>query len=271
MPLLMKTFSYFAHFEGHQECGISSTDLYQPPVISQIDKHTYYCPTRATLLTAMSGGGRHGFDAPFHPAGCHYRWYATVELCMILERFDAIVFIGDDMMKHIYAAFNILLRENIGLGGLKQWDMSESERETCKCDNQFTKPECAKYIVVDSEDVRKNDLGSGHPSPYYCNRAKSLQGSCCGLRLTILIRRTSLSPVNYLVACARRSPHLFCHHLGQRSRLIQAYCGSSLTRPRQLSFMAGGNSIYGRMDGFSRYFAAQRPVPLARTERSWPS
>lgn len=89
---------------------------------------------------------------------------------MILERFDAVIFIGDDMVKHVYAAFNMIIRENVAMGGLRQWDMSESERDTCKCDSQFTKPECIEYTVTDSEDVEKNDSGSGHPSPYYCNR-----------------------------------------------------------------------------------------------------
>lgn len=89
---------------------------------------------------------------------------------MILERFDAIVFIGDNMLQHIYAAFNMLLRENMAMGSLKQWEMSEDQRVNCRCDNQITRPECSKYVVIDSEEVRKNDPGSGHPSPYRCNR-----------------------------------------------------------------------------------------------------
>ncbi|KAI9871920.1 MAG: hypothetical protein M1830_002291 [Pleopsidium flavum] len=89
---------------------------------------------------------------------------------MILDRFDAIVFIGDDMLQHVYTAFNILLRENIALGGLKQWEMSESERNTCRCDNQFIKSECSKHTITSSEQVDKNDGGSGHRNPYFCNR-----------------------------------------------------------------------------------------------------
>ncbi|KAL8796294.1 MAG: hypothetical protein Q9195_001409 [Heterodermia aff. obscurata] len=159
-------------YSSMKDCGIKSTHLYKPPVITRADpqKHLHYCQNRATLLEAMSGGGRHGFDAPFVPAACHYRWYSTTEVCMILDRFDAIVFIGDDMLQHIYAAFNILLRENMALGSLKQWEMSEEERVNCRCDNQITRPECSKYAVLDSEEVRKNDHGSGHPSPYHCNR-----------------------------------------------------------------------------------------------------
>lgn len=92
---------------------------------------------------------------------------------MILDRFDGVVFIGDDLLQHVYAAFNILLRENVALGGLKQWEMSESDRSACRCDNQFVKSDCAKYAVTSSEQVVKNDGGSGHPSPYLCSRKSS--------------------------------------------------------------------------------------------------
>ncbi|MCJ1280779.1 hypothetical protein MMC26_000096 [Xylographa opegraphella] len=127
--------------------------------------------SRATLLEAMSGGGRHGFDTPFFPAGCHYRWYTTAEICMILDRFDAVVFIGDSMLQNIYSAFNMLLRENIALGGLKQWNLKDGERSSCHCDNQIMRPECAGQSITSSAEVRENDGGSGHRSPYYCDRA----------------------------------------------------------------------------------------------------
>lgn len=170
--------SYFAHFEGHQDCGILSTDLYIPPARHQHDrKGLPYCPNRATLLEAMSGGGRHGFDAPFFPADCHYRWYSAAEICMILDRFDTVVFIGDSMLQHIYAAFNMLLRENIGMGSLKQWEMKESERSICRCDNQLIKQECSKYAVLHSQEVIDSDGGSGHRSPYHCDRG-CLSTSC---------------------------------------------------------------------------------------------
>ncbi|KAL9098941.1 MAG: hypothetical protein Q9163_005486 [Psora crenata] len=164
---------YFAHFEGHQDCGITSPDLYTPPKLTPTNglKQSLFCRNRARLLEAMSSGGRHGFDAPYAPLGCHYRWYAVPEICMILERFDAIVFIGDDMLKAIYSAFNMLLRENIAMGGLKQWEMAESEREGCRCDNQMAKPDCARYMIKTSEEVRESDGGNGHRSPYYCDRS----------------------------------------------------------------------------------------------------
>lgn len=168
--------SYFGHFEGHQDCGFTSEDLYTHPILRDqtTPKHTLYCRNRATLLEAMCEGGRHGFERPYFPAGCHYRWYSTAEICMILERFDAIVFIGDDTLKHVYAAFNMLLRENIAMGGLKQRDLSESDRNSCRCDNQFTKPECSRHFVTESQIVTDNDGGGGHKSPYYCDRKYTL-------------------------------------------------------------------------------------------------
>ena len=70
--LLTQLDSYLTHFEGHQDCGISSQDIYIPP--STYGEHGTevfpFCQSRARLLEAMSGGGRHGFDTPFFPKGC---------------------------------------------------------------------------------------------------------------------------------------------------------------------------------------------------------
>ena len=165
-------FSYFNHFEGHQDCGIISSDLYvRPPKSDKHDIRTNpYCKDRATLLEATSGGGRHGFDAPFYPAGCQYRWYSTTEICMILDRFDTIVFIGDTMLQTIYSGFNMLLRENIAMGGLRQWELTESERTICRCDDQMVKGDCLKHSIKSSREVEEKDGASGHRSPYFCNR-----------------------------------------------------------------------------------------------------
>ena len=93
---------------------------------------------------------------------------------MILERFDAIVFIGDDSLKPIYAAFNMLLRENMAIGSLKQWELNESRRDTCSCDNQLTKPECSSHMIMESQTVREKDDGDGQRSPFYCDRKSTL-------------------------------------------------------------------------------------------------
>ena len=169
--------SYFSHFEGYRDCGIRSTELYVPPIPlhDNAPKHTLYCKNRAILLDALSGGGRHGFERPYFPAGCHYRWYSTPEICMILERFDAIIFIGDDSLKPIYTAFNILLRENMVMGGLKQWELNESQRVACTCDNQLTHPECWSHMIVGSQAVREKEDGEGHRSSFYCDRRSTLK------------------------------------------------------------------------------------------------
>ena len=171
--------SYFEHFDGHQECGIRSPIIYNPPRLDiNKPKHQIFCQNRPRVLEALSGGGRHGFDAPYSPVGCQYRWYTTAEICMILERFDGIVFIGDDMLRTIYAAFNMLLRENIDFGGLKQWELDDQTRDNCRCDDQLTRPECVKNIVSSSEDVAANDANkAGHRAPYYCNRKTCFKAS----------------------------------------------------------------------------------------------
>ncbi|KAI9741389.1 MAG: hypothetical protein M1834_003106 [Cirrosporium novae-zelandiae] len=167
-PLDVKDF--FANFEGHRDCGLVSSDIYIPPPRPTEGVKSQYCPNRKTLLEALSGGGRHGFNTPFHPRGCHYRWYTTPEVCMILSRFSHIVFIGDDLMSQIYAGFNILLRENMALGAFKQWEMSEEERMACRCENQFVKAECRKFAVSKSEEVRRGDAESDYTSLYGCDQ-----------------------------------------------------------------------------------------------------
>ena len=93
---------------------------------------------------------------------------------MILERFDAIAFIGDDSLKQIYAAFNMLLREDMALGSLKHWELSEIQRDACRCDNQLTKSECSSHIVMDSHTLREKEDGDGRKSPLYCDRMPTI-------------------------------------------------------------------------------------------------
>lgn len=89
---------------------------------------------------------------------------------MILDRFDGLVFIGDELVGSIYAAFNMVMRSNIKLGALEQWRMLEKEIDTCVCDNQFSNAACSKYWVSSSEEVTKHDSEGGPRSPYACNR-----------------------------------------------------------------------------------------------------
>jgi hypothetical protein len=93
---------------------------------------------------------------------------------MILERFNTIVFVGGELVQSVYAALNILLREDLALGGLQQWIMSGQDRMNCKCDNQFLNQDCIGYAIKNREEVKKNeDVGDRKGSPYFCAR-KSL-------------------------------------------------------------------------------------------------
>jgi hypothetical protein len=85
---------------------------------------------------------------------------------MILERFNAITFIGDNTAQSIYTAFNIILREDLAFGGLQQWLMNEQDRAACKCENQFLNGDCLGYALKSIEEVKKNRK----ESPYYCER-----------------------------------------------------------------------------------------------------
>ncbi|KAF8420036.1 hypothetical protein EV426DRAFT_252304 [Tirmania nivea] len=157
----------FSRFEGYAECGITAPDLYErPPSVGE--GNGPYCPIRSTLLKAMSEGGRHGFDAPFVGKGCTYKWFSTDEICMILERFDTVVFIGDTMLRNIYGAFNILLRQNQALGAISQWEMSDHELNACRCDAQFTNPRCHLHFLRNSTHFTLLDPLSKRPSPSLC-------------------------------------------------------------------------------------------------------
>lgn len=63
--------SHFVDFEGDLDCRISSTDLYIPPSQDPMimKKKLPFCKNRQSLLDALNGGGRHGFDEPFVPRG----------------------------------------------------------------------------------------------------------------------------------------------------------------------------------------------------------
>jgi hypothetical protein len=75
---------------------------------------------------------------------------------MILERFNAVTFIGDNIAQTIYTAFSILLRQDLSLGGLQLWTMDDQDRINCKCDNQFLNTDCLGYTIKSVEEVKKN-------------------------------------------------------------------------------------------------------------------
>lgn len=85
---------------------------------------------------------------------------------MVLERFNAIVFLGDDIARTIYLGLNILLREDLAFGGIQGWSMNEQDRAACRCDDQFTE-DCVAYGIGSSEEVKRN---AEKASSYYCER-----------------------------------------------------------------------------------------------------
>ncbi|KAI0154171.1 hypothetical protein GGR57DRAFT_492251 [Xylariaceae sp. FL1272] len=152
-------------------CNVSSLDLHQPfePV----------CSTRDTVLRAMSSGGRIGRDAPYNARGCDMRWFSTTEACEILGRFSQVILVGDSMLRHVIGALNIIMREDIGYGGVTNWNFNTHERrETipmryaanvilttrnryrCFCNDQFDVTECSVQGIFKTADVLENDPGS---------------------------------------------------------------------------------------------------------------
>lgn len=69
--LLTNRCSYFVDYEGGLDCRLSSTELYIPPDVQDpVQRKKYnYCQNRAELLMALNGGGRHGFEQPYHALG----------------------------------------------------------------------------------------------------------------------------------------------------------------------------------------------------------
>ena len=163
-------------------------NIYLAPPNPSNPKQSPFCSTRAALLEALSNGGRHGYDEPYigkskSPptipndsniltiwVACTSRWFGAAEICLILERFNSLAFIGDDIARSIYLAFNMLLREDLAYGGLKGSDvLNDQDRKTCKCDNQFL-DECEVFGITSSDSLKKaEDPGQGGSS-YYCDR-----------------------------------------------------------------------------------------------------
>lgn len=112
------TFAKFKH--RGVGCDVSSLDLHKP--------FGSLCPDKNSVLRAMSNGGRAGKDAPYVPRGCDMRWYDTKEVCEILNRFSQVVLVGDSMLRHIIGALNVVIREDLGYGGVTDWNFSDEER-----------------------------------------------------------------------------------------------------------------------------------------------
>ena len=110
----------FEMYKYRSTCNISSLDLHAP--------FAPLCASRASMLEAMSSGGRIGRDAPYMPRGCDMRWFSTEEICEILSRFEKVVIFGDSMMRHVIGSLNVLLRKDLGYGAVTDWNFSPEER-----------------------------------------------------------------------------------------------------------------------------------------------
>ncbi|KAI2605129.1 uncharacterized protein GGS25DRAFT_524639 [Hypoxylon fragiforme] len=144
---LRDTFSGYKH--RGKSCDISSLDLHAP--VGSI------CADKNTMLTAMSSGGRIGKDAPYLPRGCDMQWFNTREVCEILGRYSQVILVGDSMLRHVIGALNILIREDLGYGGVTDWNFNEEEKQKCFCNNQFDVHDCSVQGIFSTADVIEHD------------------------------------------------------------------------------------------------------------------
>ncbi|KAI0439460.1 hypothetical protein F4803DRAFT_46690 [Xylaria telfairii] len=164
-------FAGYKHFGG--KCNLSSLELHRP--------YDPICPNRASMLTAMSWGGRIGRDAPYIPRGCDMQWYTTEEVCEILGRFSQVILVGDSMLRHVIGALNIIVRENLGSGGVTDWNFDAREKERCFCNDQFDVTDCSVQGIYKTEDVIKHD-----PLSLACPRL--ITGWSTDLRMEQMVR-----------------------------------------------------------------------------------
>ncbi|KAG4032047.1 hypothetical protein MFRU_008g03970 [Monilinia fructicola] len=142
----------FATYKFRNTCNISSLDLHA--------SFGPLCSDRQSMLTAMASGGRIGFDAPYIPRGCDFRWFTSEEICEIFGRFEKVVIIGDSMLRHVLGSFNIFVRKDIGYGAVTDWNFNMQERKECFCNEQFDVKACSVQGIYKTSDVEAHDPGS---------------------------------------------------------------------------------------------------------------
>ncbi|KAK9487765.1 hypothetical protein V1527DRAFT_459499 [Lipomyces starkeyi] len=152
-------FDSFAEYKYREVCKISSLELHKP--------FEPLCADKKSLLTAMSSGGRIGIDAPYMPRDCDMRWYTTEEACSILERFDRVAVIGDSMMRQMLGALYVLLRKDMGYGGVTGWNFNDQEKADCFCNAQNNVKSCSVQTIYSSNDIMKWD-----PNSFACDASK---------------------------------------------------------------------------------------------------
>ncbi|KAI1392360.1 uncharacterized protein F4822DRAFT_126619 [Hypoxylon trugodes] len=130
-------------------CNVSSLDLHVP--------FGHVCVDKNSMLTAMSTGGRIGKDAPYVPRGCDMQWFDTWDVCRILSKYSQVILVGDSMLRHVIGALNILVREDLGYGGVTDWNFNEQEKRKCFCNNQFDVRDCSVQGIFSTADVIEHD------------------------------------------------------------------------------------------------------------------
>ncbi|GJP91179.1 hypothetical protein AnigIFM63604_008565 [Aspergillus niger] len=174
-----------APYVGRQECDISSLSLFSPPQPGD-GEHAPgnpYCQSRDALLNAMSNGGRHGFDAAYTSQGkCHIDCFAPRirhfgfsegpqrdNSCFPDSQTDRplqdALIVGSLAPKW----FNILLREDLATGSLREWEISKGHGHDCRCESQFTSSLCLPLRITSSDEVYAQEGSSATRRPYTCS------------------------------------------------------------------------------------------------------
>ncbi|KAK7207693.1 hypothetical protein BZA70DRAFT_287042 [Myxozyma melibiosi] len=157
----------FAEYRYRDVCKISSLELHKP--------FEPLCPDKQSLITAMSSGGRIGIDAPYMPRDCDMRWFTTEESCAILERFDRVSIVGDSMMRQMLGGLYVLLRKDLGYGGVTQWNFNDQEKAECFCNAQVNVKSCSLQTIYATRDILKWDPNSFACDPNKVNVFINLQ------------------------------------------------------------------------------------------------
>ena len=153
-------FDGLSDFRKEPGCNFTSLDIHHPFAPA--------CDDRATLLDAMSGGGRLGWDQPYWTRGCDMQWFTMDEACDILSRFDHIYLIGDDMLRHLGQAFHVFMRGDLYDGGRATWRDGIDEKD-CHCRNVFNNPECIWWSAVNTVPLLQ-----GAPMSLKCKKRPAL-------------------------------------------------------------------------------------------------
>ena len=139
-------------FDKAPGCNFTSLDIHHP--------FSPACKDRSSLLDAMSGGGRLGWDEPYWTRGCDMQWFTTDEACDILSRFDHIYLVGDSMLRHLAQALHVIIRGDLVNGGRATWRAGEHEDHDCHCHNVFNDMNCVWWSAVNTIPLLQGDAES---------------------------------------------------------------------------------------------------------------